>query len=204
MTDADYMARAIELARGQLGRTAPNPPVGCVIVKDGRIVAEAATASGGRPHAEEIAAPLAGEGARGATAYVTLEPCGGRSSGRTSCAQHLADAGVTRVVIASEDPSRFAAGRGVEKLKAAGLTVETGLLREEASTLLSGYLHRMSTGRPRVEIAEGGDGFDGRFVAAPGADLAAELARLGEAGYMRLWTPPGLLADELKKRGLLS
>ena len=204
MDDARFMARAIELARGQLGRTAPNPPVGCVIVKDGQVVSEAATASGGRPHAEEIAAPMAGEAARGATAYVTLEPCGGRSSGRTSCAQHLVDAGVSRVVIASEDPSRFAAGRGVEKLRAAGLEVETGLMREKAASLLSGYLHRMSTGRPLVEIADGGDGFDGRFVAAPGADLGAELTRLGEAGYMRLWTPPGPLAEELKRRGLLS
>lgn len=202
--DADFMARAIELAANQLGKTAPNPPVGCVIVKDGQIIGEGATAAGGRPHAEEQAIPAAGEAARGATAYVTMEPCGARSSGRISCAQRLIDAGVTRVVIASEDPSPFAAGRGVERLKAAGLDVEIGEMAAEAAVLAEGYLNRLKTGRPMVRISEDGVGFDARFAAAPSADLEAELRRLGEAGYMRVWVPEGALAEALASHGLLA
>lgn len=198
------MARAIELAEGQLGKTAPNPPVGCVIVKDGQIIGEGATAAGGRPHAEEQAVPAAGDAASGATAYVTMEPCGARSSGRISCAQRLIDGGVTRVVIASEDPSPFAAGRGVERLRAAGLEVEIGLGSEDAARLAEGYLNRLKTGRPMVRISEDGQGFDARFAASPSADLEAELLRLGEAGYMRVWVPKGALAEALAAKGLLA
>ncbi len=198
------MARAIALAEGHLGQTAPNPPVGCVIVKDGAVLAEGATAAGGRPHAEEQAVPAAGEAARGATAYVTMEPCGARSSGRISCAQRLIDAGVTRVVIASEDPSPFAAGRGVERLRAAGLDVEIGVMAREAAVLAEGYLNRLKTGRPMVRVSEDGAGFDARFAASPSADLEAELLRLGEAGYMRVWVPKGALADALASKGLLA
>jgi diaminohydroxyphosphoribosylaminopyrimidine deaminase/5-amino-6-(5-phosphoribosylamino)uracil reductase len=202
--DQTFMARAIELATAQLGQTAPNPPVGCVLVKDGEVLAEGATASGGRPHAEEQALPLAGDAAKGATAYVTMEPCGARSSGRASCAQRLIDAGVTRVVIASEDPSPFAAGRGVERLKAAGLDVEIGLMAEDAAILAEGYLNRLKTGRPMVRLCDDGVGFDARFAAAPSADLEAELRRLGEAGYMRVWVPEGALAEALAAEGLLA
>jgi len=202
--DNDFMARAIELAIGQLGKTAPNPPVGCVLVKDGAVIGEGATAAGGRPHAEEQAIPAAGEAARGATAYVTMEPCGARSSGRISCAQRLIDAGVQRVVIATEDPSPFAAGRGIERLKAAGLQVEIGLMATEASVLAEGYLNRLKTGRPMVRTSEDGVGFDARFAASPSADLEAELRRLGEAGYMRVWVPPGALAEALSNQGLLA
>ena len=202
--DQTFMARAIELATAQLGQTAPNPPVGCVLVKDGVVLAEGATASGGRPHAEEQALPLAGDAAKGATAYVTMEPCGARSSGRASCAQRLIDAGVTRVVIASEDPSPYAAGRGVERLKAAGLDVEIGLMAEDAAILAEGYLNRLKTGRPMVRLSDDGVGFDARFAAAPSADLEAELRRLGEAGYMRVWVPEGALAEALAAEGLLA
>ncbi len=202
--DPTFMARAIELATAQLGQTAPNPPVGCVLVKDGKLLAEGATSNGGRPHAEEQALPLAGDDARGATAYVTMEPCGARSSGRASCAQRLIDAGVTRVVIASQDPSPFAAGRGVERLKAAGLNVEIGLMAEDAAVLAEGYLNRLKTGRPMVRISADGVGFDARFAAAPSADLEAELRRLGEAGYMRVWVPEGALAEALAAEGLLA
>ncbi|WP_296816250.1 bifunctional diaminohydroxyphosphoribosylaminopyrimidine deaminase/5-amino-6-(5-phosphoribosylamino)uracil reductase RibD [Brevundimonas sp.] len=202
--DRRFMARAIELAEAQLGQTAPNPPVGCVLVKDGRVLAEAATSRGGRPHAEEQAIPSAGESARGATAYVTMEPCGARSSGRLSCAQRLIDAGVNRVVVACEDPSPFAAGRGVEKLRAAGLEVELGVMAQEASVLAEGYLNRLRTGLPLVRISPDGQGFDARFAAAPQADLEAELRRLGEAGYMRVWVPDGALAQALEIKGLLA
>ena len=202
--DNNFMARAIELAVSQLGKTAPNPPVGCVVVKNGQIIGEGATANGGRPHAEEQAIPAAGDAVQGATAFVTMEPCGARSSGRASCAQRLIDAGVTRVVIASEDPSPFAAGRGVERLKAAGLNVEIGLMAKEAAVLAEGYLNRLKTGRPKVRISEDGIGFDARFAASPSADLEAELRRLGEAGYMRVWVPQGALADALATHGLLA
>lgn len=113
-----------------LGQTAPNPVVGCVIVRDGHVLAEAATAPGGRPHAEERA--LEGVDARGATAYVTLEPCGARSSGTASCSERLVAAGVARVVYACEDPSPLASGQGFERLVAAGVPVERGLLAREA------------------------------------------------------------------------
>lgn len=202
--DIRFMGRAIALARGNMGQTWPNPSVGCVIVRDGEVVAEAATAPGGRPHAEEQAVPAAGDKARGATAYVTLEPCGARSSGRTSCSHFLIDAGVARVVIAAVDPSPFASGRGVERLKKAGLEVETGLLADQAAVLYEGYLHRVETGRPMVRISADGEGFDARFAASAKADLTTELKRLGEAGYTRVWVGPGDLAEALAEQGLLT
>ncbi|RYF93725.1 MAG: riboflavin biosynthesis protein RibD [Caulobacteraceae bacterium] len=129
------MRAAIAAAQVNLGRTAPNPVVGCVLVRGGVILSSGATAPGGRPHAEDQALAAAGE-ARGATAYVTLEPCGARSSGGTSCSQLLVEAGVARVVVACDDPSPFAAGRGAERLRAAGIVVEMGLLAEEAKAAL--------------------------------------------------------------------
>jgi len=130
MSDEHFMWQAIEVALGNLGRTAPNPVVGCVIVKDGMVLARAATAPGGRPHAEEQA--LAGLDARGATAYVTLEPCGERSTGAASCSLRLVEAGIARVVIACEDPSPFASGQGIERLKGAGVAIASGTLCDEA------------------------------------------------------------------------
>lgn len=206
MSDDDirFMGRAVDLALARMGTTWPNPAVGCVIARDGQIVSEAATAEGGRPHAEEQAVPAAGEAARGATAYVTLEPCGARSSGRASCARFLAEAGIVRVVVAALDPSPFASGRGTERLREAGLVVETGLMEDEARILSEGFLYRLETGRPMVRISEDGNGFDARFAASPRADLLTELTRLGEAGYTRLWTGPGELAEALAAQGLLT
>ncbi|MBS0295024.1 MAG: bifunctional diaminohydroxyphosphoribosylaminopyrimidine deaminase/5-amino-6-(5-phosphoribosylamino)uracil reductase RibD [Proteobacteria bacterium] len=133
------MRRAIALARPRVGLTGENPAVGCVLVKDGAVIAEAATAEGGRPHAEEQALGNAGEVARGAVAYVTLEPCGERSSGAASCAERLVAAGVARVVVASEDHSPFASGRGLERLRAAGLPVDSGVSADEAAALYVDY-----------------------------------------------------------------
>lgn len=134
------MRRAIALARAQVGRTGENPAVGCVIVSDaGAVVGEGATAQGGRPHAEEIALDLAGAAARGATAYVTLEPCGARSSGAVACADRLAAAGVAQVHVACRDPSPYAAGRGLALLAEAGLLGEVGLLADEAAALYADY-----------------------------------------------------------------
>jgi diaminohydroxyphosphoribosylaminopyrimidine deaminase/5-amino-6-(5-phosphoribosylamino)uracil reductase len=137
--DEAWMARAIELARANVGLTGDNPSVGCVIVSDGAVVGEGATAPGGRPHAEEVALDRAGEAARGATAYVTLEPCGERSSGVASCGERLAGAGIVRVVIACEDPSVMAAGRGLRRLREAGVERELGVLGETASALYAAY-----------------------------------------------------------------
>lgn len=143
MTDAaGHMRRAIALARPGVGATGDNPSVGCVIVADGRIVGEGATGPGGRPHAEELALEHAGAAAMGATAYVTLEPCGARSSGAPSCGQRLAAAGVSRVIVACEDPSVLAAGQGSAQLRAAGVAVESGLLADEAAELYAAYRPR--------------------------------------------------------------
>ena len=141
-TDRVWMRRAIDLARTNVGLTGDNPSVGCVIVKDGVAVGEAVTAIGGRPHAEERALDRAGDAARGATAYVTLEPCGERSSGVASCGERLVAAGIVRVVIACEDASVLAGGRGLQRLRDAGIAAELGLLRDEAGGLYSAYRPR--------------------------------------------------------------
>jgi diaminohydroxyphosphoribosylaminopyrimidine deaminase/5-amino-6-(5-phosphoribosylamino)uracil reductase len=138
--DEAYMRLAIAEAEAGHGLTAPNPSVGCVLVKGAAILASAATAPGGRPHAEEQALAAAGPEARGCTAYVTLEPCGARSSPTASCSQRLADAGVVRLVYACEDPSPLASGRGGERLRAAGVTVEAGLLAHEAAPLYADWI----------------------------------------------------------------
>lgn len=134
--DIQHMQRAIEVARKNVGKTAPNPCVGCVIVRDGVVIAEACTAEGGRPHAEEQALAVAGERARGATAYVTLEPCGARSAGGLSCSERLILAGVAKVIVACEDASPYASGQGAERLRSAGVSVEIGLLADEAAVTL--------------------------------------------------------------------
>jgi adhesin HecA-like repeat protein len=138
--DADFMRRAIALARNRLGRTADNPAVGCVIVRDGVVIAEGVTGEGGRPHGEEVALAAAGHGARGATAFVTLEPCAKRSAGGLSCSERLVAAGVTRVVIACVDLSVFAAGQGAQRLRDAGIDVDQGLIEAEASGLYADYV----------------------------------------------------------------
>jgi len=133
--DSGHMRRAIALASARLGLTGENPAVGCVIVLDGVVIAEATTAEGGRPHAEEQALAAAGARARGATAFVTMEPCGERSNGTASCAERLAVAGVARVVFACDNPHALSAGRGPTWLRDAGLTPERGLLHDEAAFL---------------------------------------------------------------------
>lgn len=138
-SDREYMGRAIALARTHLGLTGANPSVGCVIVKDGVVVGEGVTAVGGRPHAEEQALDQAGEKAGGASAYVTLEPCGARSSGAPSCSQRLVTSAVAEVIIACEDASVLASGQGAERLRAAGVSVRLGVLAAEAAGLYVDY-----------------------------------------------------------------
>jgi len=139
MSDEAFMRRAISLAAARVGLTGENPSVGCVIVKDGLVLAEAATGEGGRPHAEEQALDRAGDAARGATAYVTLEPCARRSTGAASCSERLVAAGVARVVIAARDPSVYADGEGCTRLRDAGIITDLGLIEAEAEALYAGY-----------------------------------------------------------------
>ena len=137
--DQTFMRRAIALAAENVGLTGENPAVGCVLVKDGVVIGEASTAPGGRPHAEEQALAQAGKSARGAVAYVTLEPCAARSSGAASCSERLVAAGVARVVVACADASKFAAGQGAMRLAEAGVPVEMGVLANDAAALYADY-----------------------------------------------------------------
>ena len=204
--DADngFMRQAIALAWTGFGATRPNPVVGCILVRDGAILSQGVTQAGGRPHAEEQALAALGGDAEGAEAFVTLEPCGARSSGAPSCSERLVSAGVRRVVIAWEDRSTLASGLGAERLRAQGVTVETGLLADEAAPLYLGYDHRLRTGRPLVAEADDGAGCEAMFAPQPGEDLALALLRYGAEGYSRLWTPKdGDLARALLRHGFL-
>lgn len=135
------MTLALELARGQAGYTAENPAVGCVIVKDGEIAGRGATADGGRPHAETLALMVAGEDARGATAYVTLEPCS--HYGQTApCANALIEAGIARCVIASIDPDPRVNWRGAAMLQEAGIDTVTGVMDADARSINPAFFAR--------------------------------------------------------------
>lgn len=161
--DQRFMAAALRLSRWHAGLTATNPSVGCIVVSDGVIVGQAVTALGGRPHAETQALAVAGERARGATVYVTLEPCS--HYGRTPpCANALVAAGVSRVVVCLNDPDPRVSGRGFGILREAGIVVETGLLEDEGRRVLSAYLSRQTRGRPYVtlKLAVSADGMLGR------------------------------------------
>ncbi|MBB1092985.1 bifunctional diaminohydroxyphosphoribosylaminopyrimidine deaminase/5-amino-6-(5-phosphoribosylamino)uracil reductase RibD [Rhodopseudomonas palustris] len=149
--DLRFMQLALTLGRRGLGRTATNPAVGAVIVKDGVILGRGWTEVGGRPHAEVEALARAGEAARGATLYVTLEPCShvGRSP---PCAEAVIAAGITRVVSAIEDPNPLVAGQGHDKLRAAGIAVDVGLCAAEAARDHAGHFRRVRDRRPHVVL----------------------------------------------------
>ncbi|MEA3260895.1 MAG: bifunctional diaminohydroxyphosphoribosylaminopyrimidine deaminase/5-amino-6-(5-phosphoribosylamino)uracil reductase RibD, partial [Pseudomonadota bacterium] len=162
--DHECMARALELARRAFYTTDPNPRVGCVLAHDGLIIAEGFHARAGDPHAERNALATAGEHARGATAYVTLEPCS--HTGRTGpCADALIEAGVARVVAAMEDPNPQVAGTGLQRLRDAGIQVDTGLQEADARALNPGFVLRMSQGRPLIRIKAAAS-LDGRTAMA--------------------------------------
>lgn len=157
--DHAWMGRALELAARGLFTATPNPRVGCVLVKDGQVVGEGWHRRAGEPHAEAMALAAAGEAARGATAYVTLEPCS--HFGRTPpCADALVTAGVARVVAAMQDPNPLVAGRGLQRLREAGIEVRCGLLEPRARELNIGFVSRMARGRPwvRLKVAASLDG----------------------------------------------
>jgi len=166
MTAGRYMARALELARGQEGRTSPNPAVGAVIVRDGRIVAEGATEPPPGRHAEAVALEAAGDAARGATMYVTLEPCS--HHGRTPpCAGAIVAAGVAEVHFAMLDPDTKVSGAGKAQLEAAGVRVHEGESEEEARRISEAYVKHRTTGRPFV-IAKFAASLDGKIAATSG------------------------------------
>jgi len=164
--DLDHMRAALALAEQGLGTTWPNPSVGCVIVRDGRVVGQAHTAAGGRPHAEPLALAEAGDAARGATAYVTLEPCchWGKSP---PCTDALIAAGISRVVIGATDPDPRVDSRGIAQLRAAGVTVDTGVLEADAHHSLLGFILRVTQGRPMVTLKLATT-LDGRIATASG------------------------------------
>ncbi|ATM84887.1 MULTISPECIES: bifunctional diaminohydroxyphosphoribosylaminopyrimidine deaminase/5-amino-6-(5-phosphoribosylamino)uracil reductase RibD [Yersinia] len=165
-SDEFYMARAFELARKGRFTTHPNPNVGCVLVRDGEIVGEGYHLRAGEPHAEVHALRMAGDKARGATAYVTLEPCS--HQGRTPpCADALINAGVVRVVAAMQDPNPQVAGRGLYKLKQAGIAVDHGLMLAQAEAVNLGFLKRMRTGFPYLQLKMAAS-LDGRTAMASG------------------------------------
>lgn len=164
--DQIWMQRAIELARLGQYSTKPNPNVGCVLVKDGQLVGEGYHPRAGQPHAEVFALRDAGDAARGATAYVTLEPCA--HYGRTPpCAKGLVEAGVARVVVACPDPNPLVAGKGVQILRDAGIQVEVGVLEQQAHQLNLGFLKAMATGQPYVRLKVASS-LDGRTAMASG------------------------------------
>jgi diaminohydroxyphosphoribosylaminopyrimidine deaminase/5-amino-6-(5-phosphoribosylamino)uracil reductase len=151
MSDEANMRAALALARRGLGETAPNPSVGCVIVQQGRVVGKGRTATGGRPHAEVAALAMAGEQARGATAYVTLEPC--NFTGKTGpCTEALIAAGVARVVVGATDPHPKVNGAGIQLLRAAGISVTTGVLEQECAAVISGFVMCVIQGRPLIRL----------------------------------------------------
>src|SRR6201995_3682469 len=149
--DKTHLNRALELAALAPYTTDPNPRVGCVLVNAGRVVGEGWHARAGEPHAEACALRAAGSQARGAVAYVTLEPCS--HTGRTPpCADALIAAGVARVVCCTQDPNPKVSGAGIERLRRAGIDVEIGMLADEARLLNVGYFSRHERGRPHVRL----------------------------------------------------
>jgi len=171
------MRAALGLARRGLGNVWPNPAVGCVIVKEGRVVGRGWTQPGGRPHGETEALARAGAAARGATAYVTLEPC--CHWGKTPpCADALIATGLARVVAAVEDPDPRVAGGGLARLREAGLAVDSGLCAAAAEELNAGFFHRVRLGRPLVTLKLA-TSLDGRIATASGESrwITGEMAR---------------------------
>jgi diaminohydroxyphosphoribosylaminopyrimidine deaminase/5-amino-6-(5-phosphoribosylamino)uracil reductase len=165
--DLHYMGHALGLARRALGRAWPNPAVGCVILgRQGIVVGRGWTGDGGRPHAETQALTQAGGAAKGATAYVSFEPC--CHHGKTPpCTQALIDAGVTRVVMACEDPDPRVAGKGMAALKAAGIEVRSGVMEKEARELNAGFILRLTRSRPFVTLKLATSA-DGKIAPEPG------------------------------------
>jgi diaminohydroxyphosphoribosylaminopyrimidine deaminase / 5-amino-6-(5-phosphoribosylamino)uracil reductase len=201
MTDHRYMARAIQLAQKGCYTTDPNPRVGCVIVKNGQTVGEGWHQKAGEPHAEIHALNQAGDQAKGAVAYVTLEPCS--HHGRTPpCAEALIKAGVTKVMAAMQDPNPLVAGKGLKLMEEAGIEVESGLLEEQAKELNPGFIKRMSRGLPyvRVKLAMSLDGrtamASGESKWITGAEARQDVQKLRARSSVILTGSGTVLADD--------
>lgn len=196
-----HMRAALALARRGLGRVWPNPTVGCVIVREGRVVGRGFTQPGGRPHAEPLALAMAGEAARGATAYVSLEPCS--HYGKTPpCADAIVKAGVARVVAAAVDPDPRVSGRGLARLREGGVEVIEGVLRAEAEALNAGFFLRVGQGRPLVTL-KCATTLDGRIALSNGeskwitGDAARQRGHLLRADHDAILVGSGTaLADD--------
>jgi diaminohydroxyphosphoribosylaminopyrimidine deaminase/5-amino-6-(5-phosphoribosylamino)uracil reductase len=190
--DARWMAAAIALSERGRGRTTPNPNVGCVIVKGGHVVGRGWTQPGGRPHAEAMALEQAGATAEGATVYVTLEPCAHESARGPACADLLAAAAPGRIVAALTDPDPRTAGRGFERLLAAGIAVTEGVAADSARHAMAGFLTRQALGRPHVtlKLATSLDGKialpsgESRWITGPEARAHAHLERARADGIL--------------------
>lgn len=191
--DLRVMDAALGLARRGLGRTAPNPTVAAIVVRDGVVLGRGVTQPGGRPHAERMALDQAGAAARGAILYVTLEPCSKRSvSGATSCTDAIIAAGVARVVIAGADPSPFAAGQGAARLRAEGIEVVEGLRADQARRLNLGHILRITAHRPSIslKLAQSSDGFAGTadrrqvMITGPVSAVHTHIARVQNDALM--------------------
>lgn len=205
-SDLRWMERAAALARESVGLASPNPAVGCVLVRDGAVVGEGFHRYDARDHAEIVALKSAGENARGATAYVTLEPCS--HTGRTGpCADALIQAGVARVVVATGDPNPAVNGQGIARLRAAGVDIETGLMQAEARELNDGFAHYIQTRGPFVTL-KAGVSLDGRIAPAPhsraprravmltGVESQAEVQRMRHASDAVITGIGTVMADD--------
>lgn len=191
-TDLIWMRRALSLANGVRGHVWPNPPVGCVILKHGNVIAEAATHPGGRPHAERKALDQAGAAAEGATLYVTLEPC--CHYGNTPpCADAIIAAGVSRVVCAIQDPDPRVNGGGFAKLRSGGIEVLIGPGAEEAERLMSGFFHRLRRGEPELLLLD-----EATTKIPEGADALI----LSSQGDVRLFTNSGDSRQHMDAAGI--
>ncbi|WP_153721832.1 bifunctional diaminohydroxyphosphoribosylaminopyrimidine deaminase/5-amino-6-(5-phosphoribosylamino)uracil reductase RibD [Sporosarcina cascadiensis] len=174
----DFMEMALKLAENVAGQTSPNPPVGAVLVKDGRVIGMGAHMQAGESHAERIALDMAGEKAKGADLYVTLEPCS--HTGRTSpCADAIIQAGVLRVFVAISDPNPLVAGKGMERLRAAGIQVQDGLCSKQAQKLYESFFHFIRTKTPHVTMKTAMT-IDGKIATSAGDSkwVTSEQARL--------------------------
>jgi diaminohydroxyphosphoribosylaminopyrimidine deaminase / 5-amino-6-(5-phosphoribosylamino)uracil reductase len=172
------MALALALGERGVGRTGNNPSVGCVIVREGRIIGRGHTQASGRPHAEAVALAQAGEAAFGATIYVTLEPCAHVSERGPSCADILATAQPKRIVIAALDPDPRTSGKGIERLRAAGIDVTIDVMKREAVSSMAGFFSRIEKGRPHITLKLA-TSLDGAIACADGSSrwITGEAAR---------------------------
>jgi diaminohydroxyphosphoribosylaminopyrimidine deaminase/5-amino-6-(5-phosphoribosylamino)uracil reductase len=202
--DADWMAVAIALSRRGRPASAPNPNVGCLIVRQGKVIARGWTQPGGRPHAEAIALAAAGDAARGATAYVTLEPCAHASPRGPACSDSLIAAGIARVVIAAQDPDPRTDGQGIARLQAAGIEVVFNVLPAKARAAMAPWWTRHIEGRPFVTLKLA-TSLDGCIARADGAsrwitgDRARAHGHLERANHQAILVGRGTLETDTPK-----